>query len=114
MNLIRPLATLLALVGFAAVGMGGCESSGSDPTPRRDPQPYYEPPPRDRYDDHDRPPPPRYDDRNEPKDRADGIPSSARLAEQGKGVVSFVAGRDGKVFVEDTHDLKLLLQTQLF
>jgi hypothetical protein len=34
--------------------------------------------------------------------------------EQGKDVVSFTAGRDGRVFVEDTHDLKLLLETQLF
>jgi hypothetical protein len=106
MNLrsIKTPLTLLAVSVFAAVAMGGCESSGSDPTPRRDPSPYYEPPP----------PRDRRDDQYEPRDRADGIPASARLMEQGKGIVSFTAGRDGRVFVEDTHDLKLLLETQLF
>ena len=94
------MLTLLALGGFAAVAMGGCESSGADPSPRgRDP--HYEPPPA------------HGDDQYQPRDRADGIPSSARLMEQGKGVVSFTAGRDGRVFVEDTHDLKLLLETPL-
>jgi hypothetical protein len=101
-KIARPLLTLLALGGFAAVAMGGCESSGSDPAPRGH-DPYYEPPPRGHRDDE-----------YEPRARADGIPSSARLMEQGKGVVSFTAGRDGRVFVEDTHDLKLLLETQLF
>jgi hypothetical protein len=97
--LVRPLLTFLALGGFAAATMGGCASSGSDPAPRRDP---YEPPPAHRGDQY------------EPRNRAEGIPASARLMEQGKGVVSFTAGRDGRVFVEDTHDLKLLLETQLF
>jgi len=100
---LRPLFTLLALGGFAAVSMGGCASSGSEPAPRhKSPPASYEPPP----DGHS--------DQYEPRDRADGIPPSARLMEQGKGVVSFTAGRDGRVFVEDTHDLKLLLETQLF
>jgi hypothetical protein len=108
--IVRSVLTLLALTGFAALGMGGCESSGSDPTPRQR-DPYYEPPARDRYPDRGRDDRPRYD---EPKSRAEGIPSSARLMEEGKGVVTFRATRDGRVFVEDTHDLKLLLETQLF
>jgi hypothetical protein len=102
-KLIRPVLTLLALGGFAAMSMVGCTSSGSKPAPHhRSSPPTYEPP-RDGHSD-----------QYVPRDRAEGIPSSARLMEQGKGVVSFTAGRDGRVFVEDTHDLKLLLETQLF
>jgi hypothetical protein len=96
------LQTLLALSVFAAALMVGCSSSESKPAPHHRP-PSYEPPPANRHES-----------QFEPRDRADGIPSSARLMEQGKGVVSFTAGRDGRVFVEDTHDLKLLLETQLF
>src|SRR4051812_8613975 len=94
---VRPMLTLLALGGLAAASMVGCSSSGSKPAH------HHSAPPTSHV-----PPPASHSDQYEPRDRADGIPSSARLMEQGKGVVSFTAGRDGRVFVEDTHDLKLL------
>jgi hypothetical protein len=107
-NALRIGATFVALMGFAAIGMGGCGSSGNDPYPpsHYDPPPRYDDHPRSGYDDHGR--------ADEPRKRASGIPDDARLGNEGKGRIAFRAPRDGRVFIEDTHDLRLLVVAELF